>query len=223
MNDLASNDQPIRVGIADDDILARTSLTTIIDSFQDMNVCWAVESGDAAINNLRENSISIDVLLLDAQMPPEGGVKTCRELKDEFPEISCIIVTTFTPDMFLADALKSGADGFLVKDDTPFLIADAIRMVRHGGKAFSQSAANRFRALPDATSSLTRGAINPLTARETKILQLVAESLTNRQISTRLGVTPATIKNHISSIIAKLNCTDRVGIVVWGIRNGAIR
>lgn len=211
-----------RVGLADDDLLARRALSAIIGDFDDLELLWAVEDGRRAVDRVvgDPTQSEVDVVLLDIQMPGMGGIEACRTLSRERPGLPIIMLTTFDAGVYLADALSAGATGFLTKDEAPDRIADAIRAARRGTGVFSPSAT---RALSAPVVALpTAKAPNPLTAKENEVLALVAESLTNQQIARRLGISEATVKTHVSAIITKLDCVDRVGMVTWAFRNDVL-
>ncbi|WP_245725684.1 response regulator [Propionibacterium cyclohexanicum] len=190
--------------------------------FDDLDLRWAVRDGQQAVDRLTDGNPDdqVDVLLLDVQMPVLGGIPACRLLQAVRPKPPVIMLTTFEAAGFLAEALDAGAIGFLTKDEAPERIADAIRAARAGNGVFSPSATSALTSV--AGSVLHEKSPNPLTAKEMDVLCLVVESLTNRQIAARLGVSEATVKTHISAILTKLDCADRVGMVTWAFRSGAI-
>lgn len=212
-----------RIGLADDDALVRRAIGAILSRFEDLELLWAVGDGQQAVDRVTADGgpdDQVDVLLLDVQMPVLGGIPACRLLQVLRPELPVIMLTTFDAAGFLGDALNAGAIGFLTKDEAPERIADAIRAARAGNGVFSPSATSALTSV--AGSSLHEEVPNPLTAKEMDVLCLVVESLTNRQIATRLGISEATVKTHVSAILTKLDCVDRVGMVTWAFRSGVI-
>lgn len=213
-----------RIGLADDDALVRRAIGAILSRFDDLKLLWAVSDGQQAIDRLtldgNPDDHQVDILLLDVQMPVLGGIPACRLLQVLRPELPVIMLTTFDAAGFLGEALSAGAIGFLTKDEAPERIADAIRAARAGNGVFSPSATSALTSV--AGSTLHQAIPNPLTAKEMDVLCLVVESLTNRQIATRLGISEATVKTHVSAILTKLDCTDRVGMVTWAFRSGVI-
>ncbi|MDO5499983.1 MAG: response regulator transcription factor [Propionibacteriaceae bacterium] len=218
--------ETIVVGVADDDLLTRIALATILEQFDDIHIAWAKEGGQEVLEALEQDQDSVDVVLLDAHMPGLGGVETCEMIKNLRADLPVIILTTFTPDEYLSQALRAGVSGFLVKDDAPEVVADAIRSVHHGAIVFSASVASTLEYKgpePDPANHADQGLQpNPLTSKEMDVLRLVAESLTNQQIAKRLAIAEPTVKSHVSAILAKLDCTDRVGMVIWGYQNGVL-
>lgn len=212
----------IRVAVVDDDLLSRTALSTILAHFPDIKLAWTAESGTAALALLDSRDKAgggVDVALVDVQMPGISGIETCQELKRRNPQMAVVILTTFTPEQYLGDALAAGAIGFLVKDEAPERIAGAVRAASQSIGVFSPSATNH---LQHPSTSSGAGVSNPLTDKEAQVAVLVAESLTNQQIARRLAMSESTVKSHISASIVKLDCVDRVGIALWAHRAGLV-
>lgn len=219
---------PIRVGLADDDALVRRLLTQVIDRDPGLCVAWAVGNGTEVLNRLSHASDDnapqapdVDVLLLDINMPGTNGVDAAKALHEVYPDLPVIMLTTLDRTEYVTDVMGAGAVGFLRKDDREDRLLTAIRATHQGIAVFSMETARRLVKEPMGRTPLSDES-SPLTQRETEVLRMVAQSLTNGQIGRRLGVSEATVKSQISSIIAKLSCTDRVGMVKWGFHNGVL-
>ncbi|PHP53411.1 response regulator transcription factor [Actinomyces ruminis] len=232
----------IHVGIVDDDALVRRTLTDLLttESIGDIQVNWAARDGQEALDILRSDGPDADVqvLLLDVQMPRLDGIALAKVLQRERPEIATLVLTTFVADSVVDRALAAGVRGFIAKEDPVETLAATIRHVAAGNMVLSptsstmvtgkptresttpnppaqapQSAQSTAQALPSGVT---------LSPRELEVLTLMAEAKTNRQIARALGVSDATIKTHVSTLIAKLGVQDRVGAVVYALRAGLI-
>ncbi|MGV8909550.1 MAG: response regulator [Propionicimonas sp.] len=211
----------IRVGLADDDSLSRMALASILGHADGIEVAWTVADGQHAVDAVRGPQSPVDVVLMDLQMPLMDGLTACRLIREQPSAPAVIMLTTFDTTANISKALAAGATGFLAKDEVAVCAADAVRAAASGAAVFSPAATRRIREriAGDAVSVPAPGP-SPLTGRETRIALLVAEALTNREVAKRLGISESTAKTHVSAIITKLGCTDRVGIVIWAFRNG---
>lgn len=218
---------PVRVGIIDDDALVRRLLSPIIDSAADLCVSWAVSSGEEALERLTPGAASsppaeVDVLMLDIHMPGMNGIETASAAHAVRPDLPIIMLTTLDRQEHVSEATRAGAVGFLRKDDHQDRLTAAVRAAHQGVSVFSPETAAYLVEGP-ASRAGTAPTTCPLTPRELQVLELVSQSLTNGQIGHRLGVSESTVKSQISSIIQKLGCVDRVGMVKWGFHHGLLR
>ncbi|MEL4504861.1 response regulator transcription factor [Luteococcus sp. H138] len=221
----------MRVLLADDQALVRSGFQMILAVEDDITVVGAAANGREAVELARE--LRPDIILMDVQMPVLDGIAATREVVAE--ELSrVVILTTFDRDDYLFDALEAGAAGFLLKNAEPERLVDAIRVVANGQALLAPDVTTRVirrmvshesgtptpvaATRPDATVQLPHGV--ELTARETEVLRLVAEGLSNHEIAEQLFVGEATVKTHVSNVLAKLGVRDRVQAVVWAHRAG---
>jgi DNA-binding NarL/FixJ family response regulator len=155
-------------------------------------------------------------------MPVMDGVEATRRIKRDFPHVAVIILTTFDEDEYIFQAIKYGASGYLLKDAPPAKITEAIREV-HGGGALMQPqiaarVVEKFRSL-DRDAEKADPRIKSLTARERDIVQLIGEGKNNKEIAAELFITEGTVKNHISSILIKLDLRDRTQLAIFAVKN----
>jgi DNA-binding NarL/FixJ family response regulator len=214
---------PIRIGLADDDSLARMALANILHSAPDIEVAWAASDGQQALEAARDDPV--DVILMDVQMPGTDGLTACRMLQAQGTPTRVVMLTTFDTAENISEALSAGASGFLTKDEVALFAPDAVRAAARGAAVFSPAATIQIRdriAAEPAPPAPAPPAPSPLTEQERRIAVLVAEALTNREIARRLGISESTTKTHVSAIITKLGCADRVGIVIWVFRQGLV-
>ena len=221
----------IRVGLADDDALVRDTLTELLATTEDIRVAWTACDGREALDLLRSpEAPDVQVLLLDVQMPHLDGMTLAEMLHRERPDLAILILTTFVADGVLNRALAAGVRGFIAKEDRVSTLADTIRSVAAGNTVLSPASSAIIGGwsaptTPAATSPDVSNALPPgvtLSPRESEVLVLMVEALSNRQIATRLHLSETTVKTHVSAIIAKLGVQDRVGAVVYALRNGLV-
>jgi DNA-binding NarL/FixJ family response regulator len=196
----------------------------ILDAQKDIDVVGEAEDGREAIERARE--LEPDVVLMDIRMPELDGLEATRRLlgRDGGPRI--LILTTFDADEYVYEAMKAGASGFLLKDVRPEQLAEAVRVVAAGdallAPAITRRLVEQFVRRPPPASA-TPPALAELTERELDVLRLVARGLSNAEIATSLFLTEATVKTHLTHILAKLNLRDRVQAVVLAYESGLIQ
>ena len=221
----------IQVGLADDDALVRNTLAELLATTEDIRVAWTARDGREALDLLHSpKAPKIQVLLLDVQMPRMDGISLAETLRTERPDIGVLILPTFVADGVLNRALAAGVRGFIAKEDRVSTLADTIRSVAAGNTVLSPASSAIIGGwsaptTPAATSPDVSNALPPgvtLSPRESEVLVLMVEALSNRQIATRLHLSETTVKTHVSAIIAKLGVQDRVGAVVYALRNGLV-
>ncbi|AWZ07978.1 MULTISPECIES: response regulator transcription factor [unclassified Streptomyces] len=204
----------IRVLIADDEALIRSGLELILGLQDDMDVVGAVEDGAAALASAREHAP--DVVLLDIRMPGTDGLAATAAITALPSPPAVIILTTFTADDYIDEALRAGAAGFLLKDTPPKDLVEGIRAVARG-HAILSPAVTRF--VIDSRHGTEPAAEHPpqhakelarLTGREQQILDLLAYGMPNAEIAATLHMSEGTVKGHVSRMMAKLGATNRV-------------
>ncbi|WP_119291891.1 response regulator transcription factor [Streptomyces sp. YIM 130001] len=223
----------IRVLIADDQEMIRSAYRMILDSQPDIQVVADAADGTTAVALARE--LRPDVCLLDIRMPGLDGLQATRELAG--PEVRdplhVVIATTFDLDEYVYRALRNGACGFLLKDGSPALLAEAVRAASQGASLISPSVTVRLLqhmtgggAHPAPAAAPARPAPNPphpadpLTDRELDVVRRVARGRTNDEIATDLYVTLSTVKTHLGNVQRKLDARNRVEIAAWAWENG---
>ena len=214
---------PIRIVVADDHQVVRTGFAALLDTQPDFTVAGTACDGAEAVRICRE--LSPDVVLLDVRMPGMDGIEAARQLSgDNGPRI--LILTTFDLDEYVYDALRAGASGFLLKDVTAERLFDAVRIVAAGDALLAPTVTRRliseFARLRPEPGALPVPTLGTLTPRETEVLRLVAEGLSNMEIAARLGVTEETVKTHVSRMLTKLGLRDRTQAVVTAYESGLV-
>lgn len=221
----------LRVLLADDQHLVRAAFSMLVDSAPDMAVAGQAEDGHRALELTRE--LRPDVVVMDIRMPGLDGIEATRRIADDpdLGDVRVLVLTTFDDDESVLAALRAGAAGFLVKDTRPAELLDAIRVVAAGDALLSPGPTARLVArvvrLPEsvATPVATAGValVADLSAREREVLALVGRGLNNAEIGGVLGLSPLTVKTHVSRILGKLSIRDRPQLVVAAYESGLVR
>ena len=215
----------IRILIADDQELIRTGLRLVLQSHDDLEVLGEAGDGLEVLEAVR--TLHPDVVLMDIRMPRMDGIETIARLPGLLLEAPprVLVLTTFDLDEYVFGALRAGAAGFLLKDASRERLVEAIRVVHAGDALLSPSITRRLiedfarRTDPIAPPG---EAVAVLTPREREALALVARGLSNTEIAQHLSVTEATVKSHVSSVLAKLGLRDRVQAVVFAYEHGLV-
>jgi DNA-binding NarL/FixJ family response regulator len=218
----------IRIVVADDHQVVRAGFATLLDTQPDFEVVGTAVNGGEAVRICRE--LRPDVVLMDVRMPGTDGIEATRQLaepgEDRGPRI--LILTTFDLDDYVYDALCAGASGFLLKDVTAERLFDAVRVIAAGEALLAPAVTRRLisefsRIRPrQGTPPAPMAALGELTPRETEVLRLIAEGLSNPEIAARLVVTEETVKTHVSRVLGKLGLRDRTQAVVTAYESGLV-
>jgi len=214
----------VRIIVADDHHVVRTGFAALLDTQPDFTVVGTACDGDEAVRICRE--LTPDVALMDVRMPVMDGIEATRQLAGPSgPRI--LILTTFDLDQYVYDALCAGASGFLLKDVTAERLFDAVRIIAAGEALLAPAVTRRLiseftRLRPKPEGAPATAALAALTPRETQVLRLVAEGLSNTEIAARLVVTEETVKTHVSRMLSKLGLRDRTQAVVTAYETGLV-
>ena len=213
----------IKVMVADDQALIRESLKIILSAHPDIEVVATVEDGNHVLSSIPQTHP--DLILMDIRMPGMDGVLATKEVKEHYPDIKIIILTTFDDDEFIYSALKYGASGYLLKGASTEELYEAIKVVYQGGaminpniaskvfQIFSQMAKTNFSIAVDEDN------VKDLSTTEWRIIQ--EES--NKEIAAKLFLSEGTVRNYLSTILAKLNLRDRTQLAIWSVQTGVTR
>ncbi|MER6167163.1 response regulator [Streptomyces violaceorubidus] len=212
-------DRTIRVLIADDQMMVREGFSVLLNAMPDIEVVGEAVNGREAVAKVRE--LAPDVVLMDIRMPELNGIEATREIVAADGTSKVLVLTTFDLDEYVYQALRAGASGFLLKDASARQLADGVRVVASGEALLAPSVTKRliteFSKLSDTPRlmSSARAAYGDLTERETEVLVLIAQGLSNSEIAERLVVAESTIKTHVSRILVKLGLRDRTQAAVF--------
>jgi DNA-binding NarL/FixJ family response regulator len=202
----------IRVMLADDEALIRTGIRLILETADDLEIIAEAGSGSEAVELVRRHQI--DVALLDIRMPKLDGLAAAEEISRLVPRTRVVMLTTFGEDEYVARALRAGAAGFLLKDTPPDGLIQAVR-VAAGGEAIlspkiTRHLIDRYVGPEDLRGDTARKRLEVLTERERDVLVLISDGSSNAEIARSLLVSEGTAKAHVSRILTKLGCTNRV-------------
>ena len=203
----------IRVLVADDHAVVRRGLATLLATAPDLELVGAAGDGAEAVRLAVDTGA--DVVVMDLSMPVVDGVAATRELASRAPSCRVLVLTSFSDQARVSDALHAGADGYLLKHAEPEEILDGIREVVRGGSPLDPAAARIL-----LNTSRSRGAPSEiLTGREREVLILVEAGLNNRQIARKLDISERTVKSHLHNIFQRLGVTHRTEAALWAQRN----
>lgn len=214
----------IKVMIADDQELIRESLKVVLDMNPDMEVVGTVENGKEVLQSIRLGQP--DVILMDVRMPEMDGVLCTKAVKERYPAISIIILTTFDDDEYVYNALKYGASGYLLKGVSVTELTEAVRKVVSGGTILNPAVVNKVVKLFSqmAKSNLSIEADEDGAAEfsrtERKVACLVGRGLSNKEIAEKLSLSEGTVRNSLSAALSKLNLRDRTQLAIWAVQTG---
>lgn len=209
----------IKVLIADDDKIVRDSMKIILEMDKDIEVVGTAANGDEAFEFCMKNNV--DVVLMDIRMPVCDGVLGTKKIKEVFKDIKVIILTTFSDDEYILEALKNGASGYLLKNISPDKIMEDIKVVFNGNMLIHPDIAYKVAEMlnKEEKNDFSKYGLNEA---EVKIMELISKGLTNKEISEIMFLSEGTIKNKISDILSKLNLRDRTQIAIFYLKGGKI-
>lgn len=216
----------IKILIADDQALIRDSIKIILEANPKYTITDTVSNGKEALKSIEKNKP--DIVLMDIRMPVMDGTVCTKYIKERYPDVKVIILTTFDDDDFIFSALKYGASGYLLKGVSPQQLYQAIDTVNSGGaminpdiaekvfKLFSKMAQSNYAITVDDKETKN------LTKSEWQIIQQIGLGRTNKEIGAKLFLSEGTIRNHISKILSSLNLRDRTQLAIWAVQKGII-
>lgn len=216
----------IKVLIADDQELIRQSLQIVLGIEKDMEIVDAVANGKEVIRSVRK--MKPDVILMDIRMPEMDGVVCTQIIKENYPNIKIIILTTFDDDEYVFNALKYGASGYLLKGISTKELADAIRKVYQGTAMINGDITSKVvklfskMAQSNLTIQVDEDQVPDLKQSEWQIIALVGSGLSNKEIAGKLSLSEGTVRNNLSIILSKLDLRDRTQLAIWAVQTGAV-
>ncbi|MBD0737769.1 response regulator [Streptomyces sp. CBMA29] len=212
----------IRVTVADDQAVVRAGIAAVLDAEADLNVVGQCADGEAAVALAAE--LRPDVAVVDIRMPRLDGIAAAARITADVPRTRILVLTTFGLDEYVFAALRAGAAGFLLKDAEPERVIDAVRVVAAGDAlldpGITRRLIDRFTSAPGPDDAAPLAALTP---RETEVLVQVARGGTNAEIAGALGISAATVKDHVAVVLGKLGVRDRVHATIAAYESGLIR
>ncbi|WP_100811141.1 MULTISPECIES: response regulator transcription factor [unclassified Microbacterium] len=204
-----------RVFVVDDHEIVRRGVAQLIDAEHDLEVVGEAGSVDEAMRRIE--ATRPDVAVLDVRLPDGSGIDLCRDIRSAHPSVKCLILTAYDDDEALRSAVLAGASGYVIKNVRGGSIVDAVRQAASGGTIQAADVMLRAARTLHPDKEPRQGSIDPgLSLRESQILGLIAEGMTNREIGERLGIAEKTVKNYVSGLLAKLGMERRTQVAVYG-------
>ncbi|MEU6484442.1 response regulator transcription factor [Streptomyces sp. NPDC046887] len=207
----------IRVLIVDDQVMVREGFSVLLNAMPDIEVAGEAVNGREAVTQTA--ALRPDVVLMDIRMPEMNGIDATREIIAADGDAKVLVLTTFDLDEYVYQALRAGASGFLLKDASARQLAEGVRVVAEGEALLAPTVTRRliteFAKSVEPSRPAAQAQIGDLTERETEVLVLIAQGLSNGEIASRLVVAESTIKTHVSRILVKLGLRDRTQAAVF--------
>jgi DNA-binding NarL/FixJ family response regulator len=208
----------VRVLIVDDDALIRDSLKLLLELEPDFRVAGLAANGQEAIDLCRQELP--DLVLMDIRMPVLDGVLGTKKLKELYPGLPVVVLTTFRDEEYIKEALKNGASGYILKSQPADSIIESLRAVAKGNIVLERDVATSLSAMlpEDNRADLSRYS---LTEREAEVLALVGQGQSNREIAEELYLSEGTVRNYVTALLEKLNLRDRTQLAIFYVKNFA--
>ncbi|MDA2385354.1 response regulator transcription factor [Bacillus cereus] len=213
----------IKVLLVDDHTVVLKGLAFFLSTQEDLELVGEANNGKEALVKVGETNP--DVILMDLYMPEMDGVEATAYIKKEYPTVKVIVLTSFSDQAHVLPALRAGASGYILKDVEPDQLVEAIRSAYKGNIQLHPDIANALlsQTLPVAEKEEEPSIqVDVLTARENEVLQLLAKGMSNKEIASVLVITEKTVKAHVSSILSKLNLSDRTQAALYAVKNGIV-
>ncbi len=216
----------IKVLIADDQELIRQSLQIVFRMEDNIEITDAVTNGREVIRSVREKKP--DVILMDIRMPEMDGVACTKIIKENYPDIKIIILTTFDDDEYVFSALRDGASGYLLKGISMEELIDAVYKVHNGNAMINadvtSKVVNLFSQMAKCNLAIQvkKQGVDEIGKTEWKVIKLVGSGLSNKEIASELVLSEGTIRNYISTVLNKLNLRDRTQLAIWAVQTGTV-
>ncbi|MFB6429462.1 response regulator [Bacillus thuringiensis] len=213
----------IKVLLVDDHTVVLKGLAFFLSTQEDLELVGEANNGKEALVKVGE--INPDVILMDLYMPEMDGVEATAYIKKEYPNVKVIVLTSFSDQAHVLPALRAGASGYILKDVEPDQLVEAIRSAYKGNIQLHPDIANALlsQTLPVEEKEEEHSIqVDVLTARENEVLQLLAKGMSNKEIASVLVITEKTVKAHVSSILSKLNLSDRTQAALYAVKNGIV-
>lgn len=210
----------IKVMLVDDEQLIRSGLRIMLETFPDIQVIHEAGNGKAAF--LACQQMLPDIVLMDIRMPESTGIEGTKLIKQAYPDVKILILTTFQDTEYIVEAMQYGASGYLLKDSSYEAIYDGIKVALSGKIVMDSAVSSKLVAQPSIKQVAASQAIQQwnLTSREQDLIRLIAQGYSNKEIAERLYLSEGTIKNNISNILGKLSLRDRTQLVIFAYEYG---
>lgn len=206
----------MKVLIVDDDALIRDSLKIILSLEEDIQVTGTACNGQDAYDMCKKEIP--DIVLMDIRMPVMDGVLGTKLIKKSFKDVKVLILTTFKDDEYIKEAVKNGAEGYILKNQSSDSIVESLRAVSKGNTVFHREVADTLSSMLRDENKKSPGVFG-ITEREFEILRLIGEGLSNREISQKLYLSDGTVRNYVTGLLEKLELRDRTQLAIFYLKN----
>ena len=213
----------INIAIADDEALFRKGLRFILEDFEHMKIGMEAANGQDLLDQLSVGDFLPDILLLDLKMPVLNGIETAKILKEKYPVIRIIVISTHFSKAFIVNMIELGAAAYLAKNSAPEEVETTIRAVMEKGFHYNASVMEVIRENMMNKIVPKDSLEDDLTKRELEILQLICEQNTTAEIAEKLFISPRTVDGHRNNLLAKLNCRNTAGLVVYALQKQLVK
>jgi len=207
--------EEIKIVIADDHDMFRLGMASLLKSIPEFKIIGSTRNGEGVIDLLSKNSV--DVLLLDVEMPDINGVVACEQVVKTYSDVSILALSWHREKKYVVDMVKSGAQGYMIKDAPIDELISAIKAVAQGGSYFSKEVSatllNQLNGSGNSNKESNAPKTSPLTDRELEILEFISNEFTNKEIASQLFISPRTVETHRRNLIQKLKVKNTVGLV----------
>jgi len=216
----------VNLALADDEALFRRGMRLILEDYEDISVMLEAENGVDLLAKIQASPDLPDVLLLDLKMPVMGGVEAAKIIREQFPSILIIVLSSHVNPSFILNMIEIGAASYLGKNAHPNEVADTIRAVRDKGFFYNAEVMvvirDSMNGKPIPKSNIYNNFEVELTKREVEILQLICEELTAQEIAEKLYLSIRTVEGHRNNMLSKLGCRNTAGLVVYALQQGLV-
>lgn len=214
----------MRIALADDEALFRRGIALILEEMEDTEIVFEADNGQSMLDQLARAPVQPDVLLLDLNMPVLNGVDAAKALREQYPELRFIVLTTYFSKSFVLSMLELGAAAYLPKNATPELMQTTVREVVEKGFFYNDEvlAIIRENMVKPSRQKLSKPFQPNLTAREKEVLQLICEERTTPEIAEQLFISTRTVEGHRNNLLSKLQCRNTAGLVVVALQEGLV-
>lgn len=206
----------MKVLIADDDELVCDGLKLLLDMEDDFEVVGIAHNGIEAFNLCKK--LLPDIVLMDIRMPDIDGVIGTRLIKEKFNQVKIVILTTFKDDEYIKEAIKSGAEGYILKNQKADTMIESLRVVSKGSFVFQKEVASSISSMLREGHKVDMSKFN-LSQREIEVMKLVADGLSNKEIGDKLFISDGTVRNYVTTILEKLNLRDRTQLAIFYLKS----
>ncbi|WP_243525329.1 response regulator transcription factor [Bacillus pseudomycoides] len=213
----------IRVLLVDDHTVVLKGLAFFLSTQEDLELVGEANNGKEALAKVQE--VQPDIVLMDLYMPEMDGIEATAYIKKEYPNVKVLVLTSFSDQAHVLPALKAGASGYILKDVEPDQLVEAIRSAYKGNIQLHPDIASALlsQTLPQEEKQEPSNIhVDVLTARENEVLQLLAKGMSNKETAAVLVITEKTVKAHVSSILSKLNLSDRTQAALYAVKSGIV-